>query len=433
MVNQNGKVVITGMGALTPIGNYGVMPNGVEVDTFLSGLREGRNGISSLEDRFGEDFPIKVAGQIEEFNPTDYGIDGTEIRKLDRTALLGIAATELAIGDAGIVFGEGNEKVSPGNLGISLGIGVGSANTTYDQAKRHFRGKRLKSQTVPRIMQNSAAAQISIHYGLKGAVDTLSSACASGGSAIRHGCNRLKFENEGIIVVGGLDSCLTPFAFEGFYMMGALSPTTEPIYRVYCKKKRIPRGRGGFVMGEGSGILILESEEHALQRKARIYAEIAGYAETADAMDIAHPDEKGGGLVRAIQSAFEMAGVGPEDIDYVNSHGTGTMNDYIENEVMHKIFGERAESVPISSTKPMIGHLIGGGTSVEIIASVLGMYKHFIHPLINLRNPINDLNYVREVRENVDLKYILKFSSGFGGHNVAFVLKYYEPNIHRAV
>lgn len=411
MTKGNRRVVVTGMGPMTPIG--------LGNEKFRDALLLGENGISLLPiEEYGENFPIKIAGQINDFSPESYSIEAKEAKRMNRSAQLGIAATWEALRDSHLHIGTQNGDVLPEDVDIVLGVGIGGNKIYMTELERFLGGRKIKPFTVPQIMPNSAAAQISIHYGINGEAVTTNSACASAGTAIGDAYYRIKGGRD-MVIAGGLESCINEFALSAFDSMRALSRSTEPRYKVYDEDSN------GFVMGEGAGILILESEEHAFQRGAPIYAEILGYGATTDAQHIASPDLNGKQLSRAIKLALKDAGVRPEEIKYVNSHGTGTMNDGIEMKVMKDVFGEFADSVPISSTKPMVGHLLGGATAVETISTILGMNYNFLPGTINLEKPINGLDYVTETRTHQYTSKALKFSSGFGGHNTAFVLGRY--------
>jgi len=412
-MNSQRRVVVTGMGVVTPIGTG--------VDEFKDALIEGKNGIGYL-DSSGY-FPIKVAGKVRDFDVQNFGVDRANVKKLDRFTQFAIAATELALRDACIKIGEGEEEISPHEIDIFFGVGFGGVDTLMEQFIRCSEGKHVSPFTVTKSMPNAAAAQTSIHFGIKGDTRTYSAACASSGPPINDAYKLISSGERDVVIAGGLEAAINQLSFLSFDSMRALSRISEPRYKVYDIES------DGFVMGEGSGVMIFESEEHALRREARIYAEIVGYGATSDAEHIASPDTKGKQLTRAINLALEDAGIGPDEIDHINSHGTGTINDGIEKTVVKNVFGEDARKVPFSSIKPMIGHLLGAATAVETIAAILGIRYNFIPPIINLENPINgdDLDYVMgEARTGVDLRNVLKFSSGFGGHNIAIVLRKYE-------
>jgi 3-oxoacyl-[acyl-carrier-protein] synthase II len=420
------RVVVTGMGPATSIG--------IGIEEFGRAVLRGDSGISFLDGgEFGligvagqtKDFSIKIAGQMKDFDPKQQGIDRREMIRLDRTAQLGIVASGLALYDADIIIDGEVGNVYPSDIDIVLGVGIGGVNTSFGQVDRVFEGKQVSPLTVPRTMVNASASEIGIRYGITGETITTSSACASSGTAIGLAYRLLKWGKKAVCLAGGLESCINKYALLAFDRMGkfshggALSHSVDPVYRVYDERS------DGFVMGEGCGMLVLEELEHAKRRGARIYAEIASYESTSDAEHIASPDMDGTQLARAVSLALDDAGLSPDDIDYVNSHGTGTINDRIEHKVMRRVFGSRAEMVPVSSTKPQIGHLLGGATAVESIATIYGMYENFIPPLISLESPINGLDYVADgARTGVSLRHTLKFSSGFGGTNIALVFKY---------
>jgi len=411
MAKNDRRVVVTGLGPVTPIG--------IGIEEFRDALLQGKNGISLLPvDEYTEDFPIKIAGQICDFDSSNYGIDVKSAKRMSRPDKMGIAATGLALKNARLHIGNQNGDVLPEDVDICLGVGIGGNTTSMIEMERFSSGKKIKPFTVPQIMPNSAAAQIGLHYGIKGEAVTTNSACASSGTAIGDAYYRIKGGKD-VIVVGGLEACINKFSLSAFDSMRALSRSEEPKYQVYDENSQ------GFVMGEGAGMLVLESEEHALERDAPIYAEILGYGASTDAQHIASPDLEGRQLSRAVRLSLKDAGISPEEIKYVNSHGTGTMNDRIETKVMKDIFGDLASEIPISSTKPMIGHLLGGATAVETIATILAMNYNFLPGTINLEKSINGLNYVKEARTHQYTPKALKFSSGFGGHNTSLVLGRY--------
>lgn len=411
MTKLDRKVVVTGIGPLTSIG--------CGEEDFRDALIRGDNGISLLSTKeYGEDFPIKIAGQVIDFSSESYGIGARDAKRMNRSTQMGIAATGMALESARLHIGNQNGDVSPEDVDIITGVGIGGNTTCLEEMERFLDGRKIKPFTVPQIMPNSAAAQIAIHYGINGETVTTNSACASSGTAIGDAYYRIKGGKD-VIIVGGLEACINQFSLSAFDSMRALSRSDEARYQVYDEDSQ------GFVMGEGAGMFVFESEEHALQRDAPIYAEILGYGASTDAQHIASPDLDGRQLSRAVKLSLKDAGVSPEKINYVNSHGTGTMNDGIETKVMKDIFGDSASKIPISSTKPMIGHLLGGATAVETIATILGMNYNFLPGTINLEKSINGLDYVTETRTHQYTPIALKFSSGFGGHNTSLVLGRY--------
>lgn len=408
------RVVITGLGPLTSIG-FGKKE-------FAESLRNGKSGISPIERFDTSDYDTKNAGEIKNFNPESFGIEQRDVRKLDVFSQYAIAGTKLALEDAGLKIGYEKRDARPEDILIRLGIGIGGMNTIEAQkTKLTEEGvKRVSPFMVPMIMPNAAAGNTSIYFNTLNEAVTVNSACASSINAIIDSYDKIKLERCRVAITGGIESCITPLAVAGFSQARALSK--KGISRPY------DANRDGFIMGEGAGIIILEDLEHALDRNARIYAEMMGYGSTSDAYHITAPEPGAKGLVEAIETAIKDSKIEKEKISYINSHGTSTeLNDAVETLAFKKVFGKNAYRIPVSSTKSMIGHALGAAGGIEIIASVLSMENGFIHPTINYETPDPecDLDYVPNKAREASIDVILKTSLGFGGHNSAIILKKY--------
>ncbi|MBF8983702.1 beta-ketoacyl-ACP synthase II [Lutibacter sp. B2] len=405
------RVVITGLGALTPIGN--------NVADFWKNAKEGLCGIDYIKSFDTENSKAKVAAELKNFDAKDF-FDRKEVRRLDRFSHLGIIAAKEAYHDAGL----NNAEIDRERLGVVIGTGVGGILTTIEETTKLMNGgmNMVSPLFVPKSIPNILAGNISIALNAKGMSNTIITACAAGTSAIGEAFRILQYGDADIIISGGSEACITPLMLAGFTNLNALSLTNEP------KRASIPfdNERDGFVMGEGAGILILEELTHALKRNAKIYGEVVGYGSSCDAYHLISPAPKGEGGARAMKLAMKNARISPEDISYINAHGTSTpSNDQSETEAIKAIFKEHAYKIPISSTKSMIGHLLGASGGVEAIACVKSLEENYIHPTIGykVKDEKCDLDYTINVGRRIDLNYILSNSFGFGGHNASIVLK----------
>lgn len=408
------RAVITGMGVISPVGN--------SVEDFWKSLINGESGIDFLTRFDVSDLPTKVAGEVKNFEPTEW-LDKKESRRMDRFAQFAVAAGKMAIQDSGLDL----ESINKERAGAVIGCGIGGV-TTFEEQKEVLMKKgsgRVSPFFVPMLISNMAAGHLSIEFGLQGPSMTVVTACASATNAIGEALRLVQNGEVDIALAGGTESPLTPLAFAGFCSMKAMSTEKENAKEA-CRP--FDARRTGFVMGEGAGILVIESLEHAKSRKAKIYAEVVGYGSTSDAYHITTPVPGGAGAARAMGKALESAGIQPQDVDYINAHGTGTgANDATETAAIKMLFGEYAKNVPISSTKSMTGHLMGAAGAIEAIACALTIQNGVIPPTINYGefDPECDLYYVpNEAREkNVDVAISNTF--GFGGHNATIVLKKY--------
>lgn len=408
------RAVITGMGVISPVGN--------SIKDFWKSLINGESGIDFLTRFDVSDLPTKVAGEVKNFEPTEW-LDKKESRRMDRFAQFAVAAGKMAIKDSGLDL----ESIDKERAGAVIGCGIGGV-TTFEEQKEVLMKKgsgRVSPFFVPMLISNMAAGHLSIEFGLQGPSMTVVTACASATNAIGEALRLVQNGDVDIALAGGTESPLTPLAFAGFCSMKAMSTEKENAKEA-CRP--FDARRTGFVMGEGAGILVIESLEHAKSRNAKIYAELVGYGSTSDAYHITTPVPGGAGAARAMGKALESAGIQPQDVDYINAHGTGTgANDATETAAIKMLFGEYAKNVPISSTKSMTGHLMGAAGAIEAIACALTIQNGVIPPTINYGefDPECDLDYVpNEAREkNVDVAISNTF--GFGGHNATIVLKKY--------
>lgn len=414
MKDLKNRVVITGMGAITPIGN--------NVKTFWENIKKGKCGIDFIKSFDTSEFKVKIAAEIKDFNPADI-LDSKELKRMDKFTQMGIIAANEAVDDARL----SNESDSRENWGIILGTGIGGF-TTIEKENRKIIEKgpgRVSPFFIPMALCNIAAANIAIKFGIKGICDTVITACASGTSSIGNAYRILQQNQADLIIAGGSEAAMTPLALAGFTSMGALCTHNR------AEQASIPFDirRTGFVMGEGAGIMILETLEHAQKRGANIYAEVVGYGATCDAYHITAPAPGGNGGARAMKMAINDSGINKEQISYINAHGTGTpYNDKSETEAIKTVFGEKAYDIPISSTKSMTGHMLGASGAAEAIVCIKAMQESFIPPTIGLQeqDPECDLDYVPLQGRNQNLQYTISNSFGFGGQNASILLKKWE-------
>lgn len=408
------RVVITGMGAITPIGN--------SVDEFWAGVRQQKVGIDFITRFDASDYKAKLAAEVKNFDAKNY-MDFKMAKRMETFSQYAVAAAGEAIADAGLDMADEDAYMA----GTSVSSGIGSLDAMEREHKKLLEKgpSRINPLLVPLMITNMAAGNVAIAFGLKGKSLNVVTACASGTNAVGEGYRSIQSGEADIMVSGGTESAVTPIGIGGFAALTALSASTDP------KRASIPfdRDRSGFVMGEGAGILVLEELEHAKKRGAHIYAEITGYGCSNDAFHITSPAEDGSGAARAMTNAMNEAGVRPEDIDYINAHGTSTHhNDLFETRAIKLAFGEDAYGVKISSTKSMVGHMLGAAGAVECIACVKTIQDGYIHPNVGLENTEDelDLDYVKGKGIESDVTYVMSNSLGFGGHNASIILKKYE-------
>jgi beta-ketoacyl-acyl-carrier-protein synthase II len=409
------RVVVTGLGAVTPIGNT--------VEQFWSGIKEGKVGIGEITRFDTADYKVKLAAEVKDFNPKDY-MDAKAAKRMEPFAQYAVAAAKEAYEDSGLDI----EKEDPFRAGVIVGSGIGSLETVereYTKIQTKGPGK-VHPLMVPLMISNMAAGNISIQLGFRGKCTDVVTACASGTNSIGDAFRAIQYDDADIMIAGGCESCICPTGVAGFTGLTALSTSQDP------KRASIPfdKARDGFVLGEGAGVVVLEELEHAKARGAKIYAEVVGYGATGDAYHITSPAEDGSGAAKAMSLAIEEGGISPSEVDYINAHGTSTHhNDLFETRAIHLVLGDAAKDVVINSTKSMIGHLLGAAGGVEFIVCVKSIEDGFIHQTVGTKDvdPEEcDLNYAIGAPVEKDIHYVLTNSLGFGGHNATLLLKKYE-------
>jgi 3-oxoacyl-[acyl-carrier-protein] synthase II len=415
--NHRRRVVITGMGTLNPLGNT--------VEEFWEGALAGRSGVARLTQVDSTGYEIHIAGEVKNFVPEDF-IDRKEARRMARFAQLAIAATREAFQQAKFDVA----AIDPYRVGVLFGNGMGGYPDT-DQAVKDIvkkGGRRIDPFYMVKMLPNMAAAQVAMQVGAKGYNATISTACASAGNAMGEALEMIRHGRADVMITGGTEAGLSELGLAAFQVMKALSTQNDPPEKA---SRPFDAKRDGFVSSEGAAVFIIEAEEHAKARGAAPLAELAGYGCTSDAHHVVVPVEDGETTAAAMTLALDDAGVKPEDIDYVNAHGTSTqMNDKYETVAMKRALGETAYQVPISSTKSLIGHTLGASAAIEAVACVQSIRTGWVHPTINQEypDPDCDLDYVPNTARNVgDVKVVLKNSFGFGGQNACLVFKKYEP------
>jgi 3-oxoacyl-[acyl-carrier-protein] synthase II len=409
------RVVITGIGAITPIGNT--------TEEFWQGAKAGTNGIARITLRDVTEHKAKLAGEIKNFDPT-VAIDKREVNRMDRYCQVAMVAAKEAMDQAALDVA----SINAYRFGVLVGSGVGGLMTIEDEHRKFIEKgpKRTSPLLIPMIIANIASGNIAIRYGAKGNCTTIVTACATGTQSIGEAFHMIRDGRADVMITGGTEACISDLAISGFANATAMSLSEDP------ERASLPfdAERGGFIMGEGAGVLVIEEYEHAKKRGAKILGEIAGYGTTCDAYHMTSPDPEGSGAAECMKMALAMAGITPEQVGYINAHGTGTgPNDKMETRAIKLAFGEAvARKVPISSTKSMTGHLLGAAGAVEGIICVKTIQEGFITPTINLRvpDPECDLDYVPNTGRAADVKYAISNSFGFGGHNATLVFKRYE-------
>lgn len=414
---QNNRVVVTGLGVVSPLGN--------EVQQFWQNLLAGKSGVADITKFDTTDFDTKFAGEATDFQPEDH-IERKEVRRMDPFTQYAIAAADKAIADAGIDF----EQISRERVGVIVASGIGGIDTLEKQSRVLFeRGpKRISPFFIPMLIADIAPGYISIRHGLKGPNFSTVSACASSSHAIGEAFRTIRLGEADVMVCGGAEASITPLGVGGFNAMKALSTRNDAPEKA---SRPFDKNRDGFVMGEGSGIVLLESLEHARKRGAKIYGEIAGVGYSADAYHITAPVPGGEGACMAMRLCMERGGLAPEEIDYVNTHGTSTAHgDIAETRAIKTVFGEHAYNMNINSTKSMIGHLLGASGGVEFIVTTLCVKADIVHPTINQEEPDPDcdLNYTPNEATKREVRAAISNSFGFGGHNVSILVKKYRDS-----
>ena len=408
------RVVVTGLGAVTPIGN--------NVKDFWAGVREGKVGIAPITKFDTTDYKVKLAAEVKDFNAKDH-MDPKAARRMEVFSQYAVAAAKEAYEDSGLNI----EEEEPFRAGVIVGSGIGSLQELeLSYGKILSQGpNKVPPLMVPLMISNMAAGNISIQLGFRGKCTDVVTACASGTHSIGDAFRAIQYGDADIMAAGGTESSICPTGVAGFTALTALTKSEDPM------RASIPfdKDRSGFVLGEGAGVVILEELEHAKARGAKIYAEVVGYGATADAYHITSPIEDGSGAARAMTLAMEEAGAKPEEIEYINAHGTSTHhNDLFETRAIHAAFGPAAEKVIVNSTKSMIGHLLGAAGGVEFITCVKSIEDGFIHQTVGTTEPGEecDLNYAIGAPVEKEIRYAMSNSLGFGGHNATLLVKKYE-------
>jgi len=409
------RVVITGLAVISPVG--------IGKEVFWQKLTSGQSGITKITRFDVSEYPTQIAGEVKDFDPSLY-MDKKETRRMDRFTQFAIAASQMAVADAGF----NDDNLPKNRTGVIIGSGIGGIETFEDSARvLHEKGpNRVSPFFVPMMIGNMAPGQVAINLGVTGPNATVVTACASGTTAIGDSFRRIKCGEADVIITGGTEASITPLALAGFCALKALSTRNEEPEKASCP---FDARRDGFVMGEGAGIVILESLESAQKRGAHIYAEVLGFGATADAHHITAPAPGGVGAAAAMREAIASAGLKPEDIDYINAHGTSTdLNDKYETMAIKAVFGEHAEKLAISSTKSMTGHLLGAAGGIETVATALAVENDLIPPTINYEvpDPECDLDYVPNVARKKIINYALSNSFGFGGQNASVLIGKYK-------
>lgn len=408
------RVVVTGLGAITPVGN--------DVASFWQGLKDKKVGIAPITYFDTTDYKAKLAGEVKDFDPKKY-MDPKAARRMEPFSQYAVAAAGEAIAQSGLDM----EKEDPFRVGTSIGSGIGSLQAMEREHKKMLEKgpNRVNPLLVPMMISNMAVGNVAMHYGLKGKSINVVTACATGTNSIGEAFRSIQYGEADVMVAGGTESAITPLGMAGFAALTALSTNDDP----ETASRPFDKDRDGFVMGEGAGIVVLESLEHAQKRGAKILAEVVGYGGSNDAFHITSPAEDGSGAAYAMEMALKDAGIAPEKIDYINAHGTSTHhNDLFETMAVKKALGDHAYKVKINSTKSMIGHLLGAAGGVEFIACVKSIEDGFVHATAGLKEAGEgcDLDYTMGEGVPMDIHYALTNSLGFGGVNASLVIKKFE-------
>ncbi len=405
------RVVITGMGTINSLSS--------DLGGYWHGLLAGRSGVGLIEQFDTSAFKVHIGGEVKDFKPEEY-LDSKAARRLDRFAQFAMAASIKAVKDSGIDFAKGD----PYRAGTIIGSGIGGLNEFEDQHSRYLKDGpgRISPFVIPKMIANAAAGNVSIHFGLCGPNTAISTACASAAHALGDALRAIQHDQADVMLAGGSEAAITPMGLGGFISARALSHRND---NPPAASRPFDRDRDGFILSEGAGTVVLEELEHARKRGAKVYAELLGVGSTADAYHITAPPEDGRGAAKAMEYALRDARVNREEIDYVNAHGTSTeLGDAAETRAIKHVFGEHARRLAISSTKSMIGHLLGASGGVELIATALTIKHGVIHPTINLDNPdpACDLDYVPKTARERRVRRAISNSFGFGGHNCCLVV-----------
>lgn len=410
------RVVVTGLGAVTPIGN--------DVETFWNNLIAGKSGIGHITQFDTSDSKVTIAGEVKDFDYTQY-IDKKEGRRMDRVDQFAVAVAKQAVADGKLDL----KAIEPTRCGVCVGTGIGGIHTFLDQAQVYFEkgASRISPFFIPMDIPNMPAGQIGIALGFKGPNTAVVTACATGTNCIGDAMRTIQYGDADVMIAGGTEAAISPIAIAGFANMKALSTNNENPEKASCP---FDKKRNGFVMGEGAGVLLLEELEHAKKRGAHIYAEIVGYGLNCDAYHVTAPDPSGDMTVACILDAIKDAGLNPEDVDYINAHGTSThRNDLNESLALKRIYGEKAKDVPMSSIKSMTGHLLGAAGGVEAVATILTIVHGIMPPTINYEDVDPEegmeLDYVPNTARKAEVNVAMSNNFGFGGHNASIIFKKY--------
>jgi len=413
---MNRRVVITGMGVVTSLG--------LDLTTFWSNLMAGKSGVTLIDSFDTSEYPTKIAASVRDFNPEDY-MDKKVARRMDRFVQFAVAASQFALQDAGLKIGE---NVDAERAGVYIGSGIGGLATWEEQHNILLEKgpKRVSPFFIPMMIANMASGQVSMLTGAKGPNSTAVTACATGTHSIGDSFRLIRNGEADVMICGGAEAAITPTGMAGFCALRAMSTRNDEPEKA---SRPFDQERDGFVMGEGAGILVLEELEHALKRGAPIYAEVVGYGMSADAHHMTDPAPGGEGAARCMALALKSAGLSPQEVGYINAHGTSTdVGDKAETDAIKAVFGDYAKKVPVSSTKSMTGHLLGAAGGVEAVITALTIKHGMIPPTINLEypDPDCDLDYVPNKPRQADVRVAMSNSFGFGGHNATIVLKKVE-------
>jgi len=411
------RVVVTGLGVVSPVGNT--------VDDFWKSILEGKSGVRRLAQFDPEPFTCKIAAEIKDFNPSQY-LSLKEMKRMDRFTQFAVVAAKMAVADSKIDL----SKEDCNRIGVIIGSGIGGLNTVESEHRQYIslgpeKGpSRISPFLIPMLIVNMASGLVSIALGLKGPNSAVATACATGNHSIGDALRVIQLGEADAMVCGGSEAAITPMGFGGFCALKALSTAynNEP----ERASRPFDKNRDGFVMGEGAGVIMIEELEHAIKRNATIYCEIAGYGASGDAYHMTAPDPAGDGGVRCMNAALKNAGLRPEDIDYINAHGTSTnYNDKIETLAIKKVFGDHARKLAVSSTKSVMGHLLGAAGGVELIVCALALKHGIMPPTINYETPDPecDLDYIPNKPRSAKIRAALSNALGFGGHNASIIVK----------
>lgn len=409
--SQARRVVITGLGVVTPLG--------IGVPSTWKGICEGRSGIGPITRFDASGFPVQIAGEVKNFDPVDY-IEKKELKKMDTFIYYAIAASQEAVDDAGLKITTENAD----RVGVYIGAGIGGLPGIehYHTVLQEKGPGRISPFFIPMVIINLASGQVAIRFGAKGPNSCAVTACATGNHCIGDAFRIIQRGEADVMLAGGTESTISPLCVAGFAAAKALSRRNDDPQRA---SRPFDRDRDGFVISEGAGVVVLEELEHARRRGARVYGEMAGYAMTSDAYHITAPPDDGSGAVKCMEKAIQDAGIAKADVGYINAHATSTFADQVETQVIKQVFGEQASRIPVSSTKSMVGHLLGAAGGVEAVLTTLAIHHGMIPPTINVENPDPncDLDYVTSGARPSSIKVAISNAFGFGGVNACLVIK----------